>query len=95
MDESIEIKETLKAIRENTLLAAKNVLTFEDVMLLTGFSKNYLYQLMSRHVIPFSKPNGRKVFFDRKALEEWLLSNPVKPDAVATNEAIINDYINS
>lgn len=87
--------EALEAIKENTLLAAKNVLTFEDVITLTGFSKNYLYQLMSRKVIPYSKPGGRKVFFDRKAIEEWLLSNPVQSGEHVTKAAIINDYINS
>lgn len=95
MEENKKIMDALKIIHENTLLAAKNVLTFEDVVALTGFSKNYLYQLMSRKVIPYSKPGGRKVFFSRKTIEEWLMSNPISSDGMMSNEAILNDYINS
>ena len=95
MEENKKIMDALKIIHDNTLLAAKNVLTFEDVVALTGFSKNYIYQLMSRKVIPYSKPGGRKVFFSRKAIEEWLMSNPISSDGMISNEAVLNDYINS
>lgn len=95
MEENKKILDALKIIHDNTLLAAKNVLTFEDVVALTGFSKNYIYQLMSRKVIPYSKPGGRKVFFSRKAIEEWLMSNPISSDGMMSNEAVLNDYINN
>lgn len=54
----------------------KKVLTFEEAVAYTGFKKSYLYQLTSAGVIPHSKPNNKKIFFEREKLEEWLLSNP-------------------
>ena len=42
---------------------------------ITGYSKNSIYKMTSLHEIPFVKrPGGRKLFFSKKALESWLLS---------------------
>ena len=70
-----KIAEQLNRVERNTLLAAKNVLTFEDVALLTGMSKSHLYKLTSTRQIPFYKPNGKNVFFDRSEVEDWLRQN--------------------
>ena len=70
----------LVAIERNTLLAAKNVLTPDDVVQLTGMSKSYLYKLTSTRQIPHYKPNGKMVYFNREELEKWLQSNRVATD---------------
>lgn len=82
MDDSILTK--LEAIEHNSqmaarnsLLAAKNVLTIEDVALLTGISKSHLYKLTCTRQIPFYKPNGKLMFFDRAEVENWLKQNRV------------------
>ena len=66
-----EILNKLEAIERYTLLAAKNVLCFDDVALLTGFSKSHLYKLTCSHQIPHYKPNGKLCFFDKAELEAW------------------------
>lgn len=66
---------------ENTDTApfwTKRVLTVDEVVAYTGFKKSYLYILTSTGQIPFSKPNGKSIFFDREKIEEWLLRNPQK-----------------
>jgi excisionase family DNA binding protein len=55
---------------------SKKVLTFDEVVFYTGYSRSYLQKLTSGGIIPHSKPNGKAIFFDREKLEEWLLSNP-------------------
>ena len=54
-----EIIEQLNRIERNTLLAAKNVLTFDDVVALTGLSKSHLYKMTCSRQIPHYKPNGK------------------------------------
>jgi len=45
---------------------------------LTGYSKNTLYQLTSRKLIPhFKRPRGRRLFFSRKSLELWILTGEI------------------
>ena len=60
---------------ERTLSASKRVLTFDEACLYTGFAKSYMYKLTSSGKIPYSKPNGKVIFFDREKLDQWLLSN--------------------
>lgn len=72
-----DIKLQLDRIERNSLLAAKNVLTFDDVALLTGLSKSYLYKLTSAMLIPHYKPNGKYIYFDRKELDDWMKQNRV------------------
>lgn len=56
----------------------KEVLTFDEAANYAGFKKSYLYKLTSSGRIPHSKPQGGKIFFNRRELEKWLLSGPVK-----------------
>lgn len=65
------------AVGRNVLIAQKEILTLEEVMLYTGMSRSHLYKLTSRRLIPHYKPNGKVCFFRRKELEQWLTSNRV------------------
>ena len=76
MDKELETR--LNNIERYTILAAKNVLTIDDVALLTGLSKSYLYRLTCERKIPFYKPNGKQIYFDRKEIENWQRQNRVK-----------------
>lgn len=72
-----EIKLQLDRIERLTLLSAKNVLCFDDVILLTGLSKSHLYKLTSSHKIPMYKPNGKQIYFDRLEIEGWMKQNRI------------------
>lgn len=77
MNDLIEVKETLKRIETYSLLGAKNVLCINDVALLTGLSKSWIYQATCSKQIPHYKPNGKQIYFDRAELEAWLKQNRV------------------
>jgi len=51
------------------------VLTFEQGCQYLGYAKSYVYKLTSAGILPYSKPNGKSIFFDRELLEKWMLSN--------------------
>lgn len=78
----------LETIERNSLLAAKNVLTIDDVAVLTGMSKSHLYKLTCSRQIPFYRPNGKLVYFDRQELEGWLKQNRVTTQEEAEQQAI-------
>lgn len=87
-----KILDQLSRIERNSLLAAKNVLCFEDVALLTGLSKSHIYKLTCSRQIPHYKPNGKQMYFDRVELENWMKQNKVATTAeieqVATNYVV-------
>jgi excisionase family DNA binding protein len=51
------------------------VLTFEQGCQYLGYAKSYVYKLTHCGILPFSKPNGKSIFFEREKLEAWMLSN--------------------
>ena len=63
------------------------VLTFEQGCQYLGYAKSYVYKLTSAGILPFSKPNGKSIFFDREKLENWMLSNASKSLAERQIEA--------
>jgi len=74
-----EFKTLLERI-EDLYGAQKSVLTLAELSRYTGLSKSCLYKLTSSRKIPFSCPNGKTLFFDKAAIDKWLLSNPVSTD---------------
>lgn len=81
------MEEKLNQILIYSLLAAKNVLTLEDVALLTGLSKSHLYRLTCTHQIPYYKPNGKQIYFDRAEIESWMKQNRVATAAEINRQA--------
>ena len=59
----------------NLVTSNKRVLNFKEACKYVSFSNSYMYKLTCANTIPFSKPNGKTIFFDRDKLDEWLLSN--------------------
>jgi excisionase family DNA binding protein len=51
------------------------VLNFNETAEYLEVSHSHLYKLTSTATIPAYKPNGKKLYFNRKELDVWLLSN--------------------
>lgn len=81
-----EIKKQLDRIERYSLLAAKNVLVLDDVSLLTGLSKSYLYKLTCSHQIPHYK-NAKIIYFDRAEIEAWMKQNRVATESEVEQKA--------
>ena len=56
------------------MTAKGDALTLDDVCVLTGLGKTYLYRLTSARKIPFYK-RGKLLYFSRNEIEEWMLQN--------------------
>ena len=83
-----KIIQELEAIKRYTLLGSKNVLTLDDVALLTGLSKSHLYKLTASKTIPFYKQNGMCFSFDKSDVEAWMKQHRVTSIAEAEQEAV-------
>ncbi len=62
----------------------KKVLTFAEGCEYLGYKRSYIYKLTSAGILPFSKPNGKRIYFEREKLEEWMLSG-ARPGKVERN----------
>lgn len=66
----------LGELKRLTLLSAKNVLTLDDVVLLTGLSKSAIYKKTCLREIPHFR-QGKFLYFNRNEIEAWMQSNRV------------------
>jgi excisionase family DNA binding protein len=57
------------------LLQTKTVFTPKEAVKYMGISLSTLYKLTSAGILPYSKPNGKLIYFSRQNLDNWLLSN--------------------
>ena len=73
-------------VLENTLSAAKEVLTLEEAALFMGISKSSLYKMTHRHELPFFRPNGKLIYFEKAELLKWMRQNRSMSEA-ETKEA--------
>jgi len=87
-----EILQKLEKIEELLKVQRIKPFTFNDAAEYLGISKSYLYKLTSGNKIPFYKPFGKKIYFDKVMLDEWVCQNPVKSNAQIDIEA--TKYLN-
>ena len=74
-DETLQRLEQKVNTIEELLLSQKIVLTFDEAAIYAGLSRSYLYKLTSTGKIPFYKPNGKLIYFEKSQLEKWLMRN--------------------
>lgn len=55
----------------------KQVLNFNETCKYLELSQSHLYKLTSTGAIPHYKPNGKKIYFNRPELDQWLLRNKI------------------
>ena len=67
----------LKSALDKVFTATKDTLDFEETVAYINQSRSYLYKLTSQGLIPHYKPNGKKIYFKRTELDEWVLRNKV------------------
>ena len=62
-------------VLEHILFDAKDVLTLEEAALFMGISKSSLYKMTHKHELPFYRPNGKLIYFEKSELVKWMLQN--------------------
>jgi excisionase family DNA binding protein len=85
MENNDIIEQRLERI-EKLLISTKTVLNFDELAEYTGLSHSYLYKLTSRGDIPFYRPNGKQLYFNKIEIDSWLLRNRSKTTEEINNE---------
>lgn len=67
-----------KKLSEQNILE-KDVLNMSEACQLLDISASNLYKLTSTKKIPHFCPNGKKLYFDKQELINWMKTNSVKP----------------
>lgn len=82
----VETQEHRIEALENILHEAKDVLTLEEAALFMGISKSSLYKMTHKNVLPFYRPNGKLIYFEKVELLKWMRQGRTMSEA-ETKEA--------
>ena len=90
--ENHSILEKLNRIERLLVDSTKEILNVEDLINYTGYKRSYIYKLVHNNILPYSKPNGKTLFFQKSEIDSWLLQN--KSRSISQIEDQANDYVN-
>lgn len=72
---------------EDMLEAGKEVLTVEEAAKFMGMARSSLYKMTSDQTIPFYRPNGKMIFFEKSDILSWIRKNRVSSREEIEEEA--------
>lgn len=67
-------RELKEAIGLN-MIQQKEMLNVQELSEYIGMSTSSIYKLVYNNIIPFYKPNGKILYFDREEINTWLRQN--------------------
>ena len=88
-----ELQKRMEAV-EDILDNAKEVLTVEEASRFMDIARSSLYKMTSDRSIPFYRPNGKMIYFEKADILAWIRQNRVmatKKDDGTDQESERND----
>jgi excisionase family DNA binding protein len=86
-NEIIEIKELLLALN----IQQKEFLTVEDATVYLQLSKSCLFKMTSKREVPFYKPGGKKIYFKKSEIDEWITNSKI--ESIIDIETEVESYL--
>ena len=71
-----ELQKRMDAV-EDILDNAKDVLSVEEAARFMDIARSSLYKMTSDRSIPFYRPNGKMIYFEKADILEWIRKNRV------------------
>lgn len=80
MSEKLILKklDNIETMLQQQNINTKEVLSFSEASLLLDVSHSHLYKLTSTKQIPHYCPQGKKLYFERAELLQWMKKKPIK-----------------
>ena len=75
------------SVLEDLLCVGKEVLTLEEAALFMGISRSTLYKMTHSSAIPFYRPHGKLIYFEKSELLAWMRRNRSMTEEEANEKA--------
>lgn len=77
----------MSRIFNTPLISIKEILSFKEAIAYMDVSSSYLYKLTASKQISHFKPSGKRIYFRRACLDQWMTSNKCESIADGITEA--------
>jgi excisionase family DNA binding protein len=81
----------IEALLKKQYVLSKEILTLDEGAEYLNLSKSALYKITSKKEIPFYNPGGKKIYFKKSELENWVLSS--KSNSIAELDNEVGSYL--
>ena len=81
----------LKELLQKQNIQQKEILTLKEISEYLQLSKSCLYKMTSKKEIPFYSPGGKKIYFHKKEIDDWVFNSRVIPISEIDEE--VENYI--
>lgn len=68
----VEVNSNLDSI---TSFSEKNILSVREACEYMDISESFMYKLTHGKLLPYYRPNGKKIYFQKNDLEAWMTRN--------------------
>lgn len=75
-----DLKKSVSRIESRLDVGLKTVLTVNEIAEMLQLSPHRVYTLVNQKLIPHYRTFTRRIWFDRKEVEEWMKAERVTPD---------------
>lgn len=72
-----QIKELIDEKLRTIAIGVKSILTVEELSDYLGLTPAYIRKMTYNREIPHYKPSGKKLYFNREEIDEWILSSRI------------------
>jgi len=69
------------SLEEEQSEKGKEILSLNEAVKFLKLSKSFLYKMTSQKIIPHYIPGGKRIYFKKTDLEDWLLKNRIPPSS--------------
>lgn len=69
------------SFKEEQREKGEGILSLNEAAKFLKLSKSFLYKMTSQKIIPHYIPGGKRIYFKKSDLEDWLLKNRIPPSS--------------
>lgn len=88
------LRNEIRELKSISLIGQKDVLNIDEAALMMGLSKQTIYSMCRDRTIPhYKSKGGKKSYFKKSELEEWMLDTRVTTVQTIDADAIKRVYL--
>lgn len=88
------LRQEIRELRTINIISQKDALTVEEAIIFTGLSKQTIYNMCTKRVIPhYRSKGGKKIYFKKEELTDWMLGMKISTSDTLNAESAKRTFL--